>query len=289
MPAFSRLVRFLARNGKVYYGDAILPQGVTDIAQTKKARIMTGDIFGKHEVTEQVADVRLLLAPFALEDVKTVRCLGLNYELHAKESGLPIPKYPVLFYKPVTSLAGPSDPIPVHQQAQQEQGLDYECELVAVIGKTCADVSEADALKYVLGYAVGNDVSHRDWQLARGGGQWSLGKGFDGWAPYGPGIVSSEVIRDPQTLKISTRLNGKTVQESNTSDMIFDVKKTISFLSKGHTLLPGDLIFTGTPSGVGMGRTPKLWLKDGDVVEVELEGVGVCTNKVEFAKESAKL
>ncbi|KAI1335673.1 fumarylacetoacetate hydrolase [Xylariaceae sp. FL0016] len=289
MPAFSRLVRFLARNGKVYYGDAILPQGVTDIAKTKKARIVTGDIFGKHEVTDQIADVRLLLAPLASEDVKTVRCLGLNYELHAKESGLPIPKYPVLFYKPVTSLAGPTDPIPVHGLAQEALGLDYECELVAVIGKACSDVSEADALKYVLGYAIGNDVSHRDWQLARGGGQWSLGKGFDGWAPYGPGIVSSELIKDPQTLKISTRLNGQTVQQSNTADMIFDVKRTIAFLSKGHTLLPGDLIFTGTPSGVGMGRNPKLWMKDGDVVEVELEGVGVCTNKVEFSKDSAKL
>ncbi|KAI0468734.1 fumarylacetoacetate hydrolase [Xylaria cf. heliscus] len=289
MPAFSRLVRFLARNGKVYYGDAILPQGVTDIAQTKKAKIIVGDVFGKHEVTDQVADVRLLLAPLALEDVKTVRCLGLNYALHAKESGLPIPQYPVLFYKPVTSLAGPTDPIPVHAIAQESQGLDYECELVAVIGKTCTDVSEADALNYVLGYAIGNDVSHRDWQIQRGGSQWSLGKGFDGWAPYGPGIVSSEVIRDPQTLKISTRLNGKTVQESNTADMIFDVKKTISFLSRGHTLVPGDIIFTGTPSGVGMGRKPQLWMKDGDVVEVELEGVGVCTNKVEFSKDSAKL
>ncbi|KAI1752058.1 fumarylacetoacetate hydrolase [Xylaria castorea] len=289
MPAFSRLVRFLARNGKVYYGDAILPHGVTDIAQTKKAKIIIGDVFGQHEVTDHVADVRLLLAPLALEDVKTVRCLGLNYALHAKEAGLSIPKYPVLFYKPVTSLAGPTDPIPVHKVAQETEGLDYECELVAVIGKTCTDVSEADALNYVLGYAIGNDVSHRDWQIQRGGSQWSLGKGFDGWAPYGPGIVSSEVIKDPQTLKISTRLNGKTVQESNTADMVFDVKTTISFLSKGHTLLPGDVIFTGTPSGVGMGRKPQLWMKDGDIVEVELEGVGVCTNKVEFSKDSAKL
>jgi 2-keto-4-pentenoate hydratase/2-oxohepta-3-ene-1,7-dioic acid hydratase in catechol pathway len=111
-------------------------------------------------------------------------------------------------------LAGPTDPIPVHKLAQEEQGLDYECELVAVIGKRCADVPESEALKYVLGYAIGNDVSHRDWQLQKGGGQWSLGKGFDGWAPYGPGIVSSELIKDPQTLRISTKLNGKTVQVS---------------------------------------------------------------------------
>ncbi|RYP90927.1 hypothetical protein DL770_002932 [Monosporascus sp. CRB-9-2] len=289
MPGFSRLVRFLAKNGRVYYGDAVLPQGVTDIAKTKQARIITGDIFGKHEVTDKIADVRLLLAPLALEDVKTVRCLGLNYALHAKESKLPIPKYPVLFYKPITALSGPTDPIPVHRMAQECPGLDYECELVIVIGKQCNDVPESKALAYVLGYAVGNDVSQREWQIQRGGGQWSLGKGFDGWAPYGPGIVSPELIKDPQTLRISTKLNGETVQESNTADMIFNVKQTISFLSRGTTLLPGDLIFTGTPSGVGMGREPKLWMKDGDVVEVALEGVGTCTNKVEFAKESPKL
>ncbi|KAI5862201.1 fumarylacetoacetate hydrolase family protein [Durotheca rogersii] len=289
MPAFSRLVRFLAKNGKVYYGDAILPQGVTDLAKTKAARVIKGDIFGKHEVTDAVEDVRLLLAPLAPEDVRTVRCLGLNYALHAQEAGLPLPKYPVLFFKPATSLSGPTDPIPVHPIAQEELGLDYECELVVVIGKTARDVPESEALNYVLGYAIGNDVSHRDWQVARGGGQWSLGKGFDGWAPYGPGIVTTEVIKDPQTLQISTRLNGQTVQSSNTADQIFSVKKTIAFLSRGHTLLPGDLIWTGTPSGVGMGRNPKLWMKDGDVVEVELEGVGIVTNKVEFLKEGARL
>lgn len=127
---------------------------------------------------------------------------------------MPVPKYPVLFYKPVTSLGGPSDPIPVHPLAQQEEGLDYECELVAVIGKRCSDVSASEALDYVLGYAVGNDVSHRDWQIKKGGGQWSLGKGFDGWAPWGPGIVSSSLIRDPQKLRITTAINGKTVQVS---------------------------------------------------------------------------
>jgi 2-keto-4-pentenoate hydratase/2-oxohepta-3-ene-1,7-dioic acid hydratase in catechol pathway len=196
----------------------------------------------------------------------------------------------LLQYKPATSLSGPTDPIPVHPMAQEGTGLDYECELVAVIGKACADVPESKALDYVLGYAVGNDVSHRDWQLARGGSQWSLGKGFDGWAPYGPGIVSSSLIKDPQNLRIQTRLNGKIVQDSSTKDMIFGIAKTIAFLSQGTTLLPGDLIFTGTPQGVGMGRKPQpVWLKDGDVVDVELEGVGTCSNKVEFTKAKAKL
>jgi len=288
MPSFTRLVRFLATDGNVYYGDAILPSGESDIAKTKQALIITGSIFGKHEVTDQTAIVRLLLAPLAPEDVRTVRCLGLNYALHAKESNMAIPKYPVLFYKPVTSLSGPTDPIPIHPLAQEGEGLDYECELVAVIGKVCRDVSEADALDHVFGYAVGNDVSHREWQIAKGGGQWSLGKGFDGWAPYGPGIVSSSLIKDPQTLRISTKLNGKTVQDSNTSDMIFNIRQTIAFLSKGTTLLPGDVIFTGTPSGVGMGRNPKLWLKDGDVVEVSLESVGTVKNKVQFASTGGR-
>ena len=197
-------------------------------------------------MTDQVADVRLLLAPLAREDVRTVRCLGLNYEQHAKEAKMPIPKYPVLFYKPVTALTGPFDNIPVPAPAQDVEGLDYECELVAVIGKEARDVTESRALNYVLGYAVGNDVSHREWQLKRGGGQWALGKGFDGWAPFGPGIVSSALIKDPQALRISTKLNGKIVQDSSTKDMIFGLAKTISFLSQGTTLLPGDVIFTGT-------------------------------------------
>ena len=241
-----RLVRFLAKDGHVYYGDALLPPGVTDISKVTQANVIQGNIFGEYRITEQVADVRLLLSPLARKDIKTVRCLGLNYEQHAKESNLPIPKYPVLFFKPVTSIAGPADDIPVSRLAQEGEGLDYECELVIVIGKEAKDVPENRALDYVLGYAVGNDISHRDWQIKRGGGQWSLGKGFDGWAPFGPGIVSSKLITDPNALHISTNLNGKLVQSSSTKDMIFSVAKTIAFLSQGTTLLPGDLIFTGT-------------------------------------------
>ncbi|KAL9131847.1 MAG: hypothetical protein Q9217_000293 [Psora testacea] len=283
-----RLIRFLARDGRTYYGEPILPHGVTDMAKTKHARVIKGEVFGRHDVTDQIADVRLLLAPLARDDVRTVRCLGLNYAQHAHETKMPIPKYPVLFYKPATSLAGPFDPIPIPAPAQID-GLDYECELVAVIGKECRDVDENKALDYVLGYAVGDDISHREWQLNRGGGQWGLGKGFDGWAPFGPGIVSSSLIKDPQNLEISTRINGEMVQESTTEDMIFGVAKTIAFLSQGTTLTPGDLIFTGTPQGVGSGRKPPLWLKDGDLVEVSLEGVGTCVNKVEWVKNRPKL
>ncbi|KAJ5626018.1 hypothetical protein N7510_002327, partial [Penicillium lagena] len=284
-----RLIRFLAKDGNVYYGDALLPAGTTDIAAATRAKVIQGDIFGQHRVTDQIADVKLLLAPLARKDIGTVRCLGLNYEQHARESNLPIPKYPVLFFKPVTAIAGPVDDIPVADIAQQGEGLDYECELVAVIGKEARNVPESQALEYVLGYAVGNDVSHRDWQIKRGGGQWGLGKGFDGWAPFGPGIVSSSLIADPNALHISTKLNGQTVQSSSTKDMIFGVAKTIAFLSQGTTLLPGDLIFTGTPQGVGMGRKPQLWLKDGDSVEVSLEGVGSCVNRVVYDKPAPRL
>ncbi|KAL8656658.1 MAG: hypothetical protein Q9210_000090 [Variospora velana] len=289
MSTFSRLIRFLAKDGRVYYGDAILASGITNIAKASQARVIRGDLFGKHDVTDQIAEVLLLLAPLAREDVKTIRCLGLNYEQHAKESRMPLPKYPVLFHKPVTALTGPFDNIPVAAPAQQVEGLDYECELVAIIGKEARDVPESKALDYVLGYAVGNDVSHREWQLKRGGGQWALGKGFDGWAPFGPGIVSSTLIKDPQRLKIGTKLNGQTVQDSSTRDMIFGVAKTIAFLSQGTTLLPGDILFTGTPQGVGAGRSPPLWLNNGDVVEVSLEGIGTCTNKVEYVQSMPKL
>ncbi|KAL7922608.1 hypothetical protein ACQKWADRAFT_291918 [Trichoderma austrokoningii] len=286
---FTRLIRFLAKDGRTYYGDAILPKGVSDVAKAQRAHIIEGDIFGKYNVTDEEVGVRLLLSPLAQSQVKTVRCLGLNYAKHAKESNMPEPKYPVLFYKPITSLSGPVDPIPVHAMAQEGSGLDYECELVVVIGKRCSDVSEADALNYVLGYSVGNDVSHRDWQIKHGGSQWSLGKAFDGWAPFGPAIVTGDVIKDPQALNIWTKLNGQTVQNGNTSDMIFGVRQMISFLSRGVTLMPGDVIFTGTPEGVGMGRKPQLWLKDGDVVEVGLESVGTITNKVEFEAPKAKI
>ncbi|KAL5332886.1 hypothetical protein BJX70DRAFT_404134 [Aspergillus crustosus] len=288
MPSFSRLIRFLAKDGNIYYGDALLSTGVVDTVKPLRARVIKGDIFGQHHVTDQVAEVKILLAPLAKKDIKTVRCLGLNYEQHAKESNLPIPKYPVLFYKPVTSIAAATDDIPVPLLAQEGEGLDYECELVIVIGKEAKDVPESRALDYVLGYTVGNDVSHRDWQLKRGGGQWGLGKGFDGWAPISQ-IVSARLVPDPNNLRISTQLNGHVVQSSSTKDMIFNVAQTVSFLSQGTTLLPGDLIFTGTPQGVGMGRKPALWLKDQDLVEVSLEGVAACRNRVVFEKPIAKL
>jgi len=292
MPAFSRLIRFIASDGRTYWGDAILPSGVTDLSRVRQARVIQGNVLAKdHKVTEQVANVANLLAPLDRSQVGTVRCLGLNYEKHALETGSPIPKYPVLFYKPSTALTGPNLPIPVPAMAQETEGVDYECELVVVIGKEARNVSREKALDYVLGFSVGNDISHREWQMKRGGGQWSLGKGFDGWAPWGPGIVTTAALPhcSPSGLGISTTLNGKKVQDSHTGDLIFEVPEIVSFLSRGVTLLPGDLIFTGTPPGVGIARKPPLWLKDGDVVEVAIEGIGKCRNKVEYEKTKARL
>ncbi|EEH19051.2 hypothetical protein PABG_01370 [Paracoccidioides brasiliensis Pb03] len=289
MPPFSRLIRFLSKDGRVYYGEPFLPPATTDISRATSARLITGDIFTSPTLTTHILPISRLLSPLSPTDVKSIRCLGLNYAKHATEANMPIPRYPILFYKPPASLAGPGDDIPVPIMAQECAGIDYECELVIVIGKQCRDVSEEDALDYVLGYTVGNDVSHREWQLKRGGGQWAIGKGFDGWAPIGPGIVTTAVLRDAAGLKIQTKLNGEVVQKSSTADMIFDVRRTVSWLSRGCTLGPGDLIFTGTPSGVGMGRNPPLWLKNGDKVEVSLEGVGTCENRVIFEEHSAKL
>jgi 2-keto-4-pentenoate hydratase/2-oxohepta-3-ene-1,7-dioic acid hydratase in catechol pathway len=188
-------------------------------------------------------------------------------------------------------VTSPFNKISVPPIALNNPTIDYECELVVIIGKTCKNVKEDKALDHVLGYAVGNDISHRDWQLQLGGGQWNYGKSFDGFAPYGPGIVRPEALgnKDPGQctqpstgLKIWTKVNGETVQEGWTGDMIFNVAQTISFLSQGTTLNAGSIIFMGTPAGVGMSRNPPRWLKDGDVVEVGLESIGSCINSISF-------
>ncbi|KAL5629822.1 hypothetical protein BROUX41_001428 [Berkeleyomyces rouxiae] len=293
MASFDELFRFIAKNGKTYFGNAILRPGSDDIAKASQAHIITGDIFSRHDVTDEIADIHLLLVPLASEQVRTVRCIGLNYSKHAQEASMKLPEYPVLFpsqHKPQTALTGPRDSIPVPPVAQTAAGgLDYECELVVVISKSGSDISPAAALNHVLGYAVGNDVSHREWQLQHDGGQWCHGKGFDGWAPFGPGLVAPSVLADPQGLHIWTKVNGAVLQDGNTADMVFSVRDLVSFLSRGVTLLAGDIIYTGTPSGVALGRKPQPWLKNGDVVEVGLQGVGTCVNKVEWTSKQAKL
>jgi 2-keto-4-pentenoate hydratase/2-oxohepta-3-ene-1,7-dioic acid hydratase in catechol pathway len=216
-----------------------------------------------------------LLSP--IPDPQKIICLGLNYRDHAAESGAPIPKEPILFSKYPTSLVGDGDNIVLPSVSSE---VDYEAELVIVVGKRGRKIPEASALGHVAGYTVGHDVSARDWQLRKDGKQWMVGKTFDTFAPTGPHLVTADEVPDPHNLRIALRLNGTTMQDSNTSQMIFSVAATLAYLSQVFTLEPGDLIFTGTPPGVGMARKPPVFLKGGDVAEVEIERLGVLRNPV---------
>lgn len=207
-------------------------------------------------------------------------CIGLNYREHAAESKMPIPQYPVVFMKPTTSVIGPGHPIVLPRVCDPAGEVDYECELAVVIGRAAKNVPVSKALEHVLGYTCGNDVSARRWQARLCGGQWVRGKSFDGFCPLGPALVTADEIPDPQALGIKTVLNGKVMQQHTTGDMIFSVAQLIAFLSEDTTLLPGTVIITGTPQGVGFVRQPPVWLKAGDEVVVEVEKIGRLVNKV---------
>ncbi len=242
--------------------------------------LLEGDIFGEHRVSTAKGDVKKLLAPVA---PVSIPCIGLNYRHHAAESGAPIPQHPVLFHKAISTTQHPGDPIELPTKLASQQ-VDYECELAVVIGKRCKNATKADALSYVLGYTCANDVSARDWQREWGGSQWSRGKTFDTFCPLGPCIVTTDEIPNPNALAIKTILNGEVMQDWNTNDMIFDVPTLIEFLSGSTTLLPGTVILTGTPHGVGMARKPPRWLQDGDSVTIEIERIGKLTNPVVLEK-----
>jgi len=245
-----------------------------------KARVISGDIFGQHRVTDQVAEVKTLLAPMVPTNIL---CIGLNYQKHAEESGARAPNFPVLFMKGLNAITNPGDSIVLPRRLASEE-VDYECELAVVIGKPAKNVTRKDALNYVLGYTCANDVSARDWQKQYGGGQWCRGKTFDTFCPLGPCLVTRDEIPNPNSLQIKTTINGETLQDWNTGDMVFDVPALIEFLSGSTTLLPGTVILTGTPHGVGMARKPPRWLKAGDRVSVEIEKIGALTNPVENEK-----
>src|SRR3990170_1731804 len=215
-----------------------------------------------------------LLAPIP-RPRKNIMCVGRNYAEHAKESGNAPPEVPVFFTKPPTAVIGPEAPVTRHAVTEQ---LDYEVELVAVIGRRARNVAPAKALGYVFGYTVMNDVTARD--LQRRHLQWFKGKSLDTFAPMGPWIVHRSAIPNPQALRLSMRLNGEVRQHSTTASMVFTVAQLISVLSMGMTLEPGDLLATGTPEGVAMGIYPPKWLQPGDVMEAEVEGIGVLRNRV---------
>jgi 2-keto-4-pentenoate hydratase/2-oxohepta-3-ene-1,7-dioic acid hydratase in catechol pathway len=217
-----------------------------------------------------------LLAP--IPDPPKIICIGLNYRDHAAESGVPIPREPVIFSKFTTALIGPGEAIRLPAVSQE---VDYEAELVLVVGKKGRHLSAARALDHLAGCTIGHDVSARDWQLKKDGKQWLAGKTFDTFAPTGPCLVTIDELGDPHNLSIRLRLNGQTMQDSNTREMIFRAGDLLAYLSQVVTLEPGDLIFTGTPPGVGVSRKPPVFLKPGDVVEVEIEKLGVLRNPVE--------
>ena len=226
----------------------------------------------------QISSVRLL-APIP-RPRRNVVCVGLNYSEHVAESksvvDATLPTWPVFFTKPPSTVIGPDVPIPWH--ARVSTAIDWEVELAVIIGRECRDVTEADALDAVFGYTVANDVTARDLQQKHQ--QWYKGKGLDGFCPLGPIIVTADELPDPQTLDLSLRVNGVEKQRSNTRFQIFSVARLISEWSAGMTLYPGDILLTGTPSGVGVGRTPPEFLKPGDVVEAEVAGIGVLRNTV---------
>lgn len=211
-------------------------------------------------------------------DPSKVICVGMNYVDHCTEQNLPVPEEPVIFNKFPSTICSPGDDLPFYDGQTNE--LDFEVEMVIVIGKECFQVAQKDAMKYVLGYTVAHDVSARDWQLKRNGGQWLMGKTFDNYAPIGPAIVTCDELGSAHKLGIRCLLNGKSVQDSNTDQLVFKTEFLVEWLSKYITLKPGDLILTGTPPGVGCFRKPQLFLKDGDVVTCEIDGIGSISNKV---------
>ncbi|KAG0047334.1 hypothetical protein BGZ83_007585 [Gryganskiella cystojenkinii] len=315
--SWTRLIRFLGKDGKIYHGE---PQGPltwphptrsgpgsgSSVESSKEltAKVIVNtsskdnnnnaattslDIFSPSSswtTTEKIVPVQKLLSP--LSHVPTFRCIGLNYAKHAEETKMPIPKFPILFMKPSQALQDPFKEVVIPSIAENSQA-DFENELAVVIGKRCKNVKESEALDYVLGYTVGNDISTRKWQGSTlGSGQWCFSKSFDTFAPLGPCIVSPEVIPNPNNLRIRTTLNGKQMQDSNTSDMIFSVPRLISFLSQSTTLMPGDVLMTGTPQGVGFKREPPVFLQHGDHVVCEIEHIGELHSPIVYESKQTR-
>lgn len=208
-------------------------------------------------------------------------CIGLNYRKHAAESGMGVPTEPVVFFKATSSIIGPNDTIIIPKNSKK---TDWEVELAVVIGKRANYVSEEEALDHVAGYVLHNDVSEREFQLEKGG-QWVKGKSCDTFAPLGPYLVTKDEISDPNNLRLWLTLNGKKLQDGNTNDFIFNVQHVISYLSQFMSLMPGDIISTGTPEGVGFGFKPPFYLKEGDVIELGIDGLGSSRQEVKAWSE----
>lgn len=262
-----KIIRYQDSQGAVHFGCQHSENNVTRLA---------GELFEGVTDTGKAADVKQLLAPLVPVDII---CIGLNYRKHAAEGNSPIPTFPVVFMKNIGTLQHPGEPIVLPRKLRSDS-VDYECELAVVIGKRCHNVSKADALKHVFGYTCANDVSARDWQKDFGGSQWCRGKTFATFCPLGPVLVTTDEIANPNSLRIKTTLNGQVMQDWTTEDMIFDVPTLIEFLSGSTILLPGTVILTGTPHGVGAARKPPVFLQPGDSVSVDIESIGTLSNPV---------
>lgn len=253
-----------------------LPSSVRGLLEGGPSLLRTAlEAAGRPEAVKVPAANVRLLPP--IPDPQKIICVGLNYRDHAAESGAPIPREPVLFSKFTTALVGNDEAIILPPVSKK---VDYEAELVLVIGKKGRNLTAKAAAEAIAGYTIGHDVSARDWQLEKDGKQWLAGKTFDTFAPTGPWLVTADEVPDPQALGIRLRINGKVMQDSNTKQMIFSPADVVAYVSQVITLMPGDLIFTGTPPGVGFARKPPVWLQPGDVVEVEIDGLGVLRNPV---------
>ncbi|KAI5921675.1 hypothetical protein F4810DRAFT_677313 [Camillea tinctor] len=274
--AFERLVRFVPRSDgtSILLGQPV--DGKVDVGKAvRNGEKVQVTIFSGNSVlnpglpTGRIEIIDRVLSPLTAAEVGSIRCIGLNYANHAKEAKMQLPDIPMMFMKPSTSLADPwPAPVVIPKHTLEDDCADYESELAIVIGRTCKNVSEADALSYVLGYTAANDVSSRKAQLAQS--QACYSKGFDGSCPLGPVLVSASLVPDPSKFVIRGLKNGEVMQNSELSDMIFDCAKLVSFLSQGTTLPPGTVIITGTPAGVGFGKNPPLYLHEGDEFVVEL-------------------
>ncbi|KAK1985288.1 hypothetical protein LZ30DRAFT_650055 [Colletotrichum cereale] len=293
--AWKRLIRFVATDGRVLRGEPILPNGEFDLGDTTeetnlKAKVIVGsdiyDTSGETKVTDEIVVVKKLLGPLAPEDVPILRCIGLNYATHIKEAGRKPPPFPALFYKPNTTVFDHGADVVIPKLCQDDQA-DYEGELCIVIGKDAKDIPEEKALDYVAAYTCGNDISSRKLQrdpaLAGNVPQWGFSKGFDTYAPLGPCLVRSDLIGDPKSLLLQTKVDGELRQKEGINDLVFDCAYIISYLSSGTTLQKGSVIMTGTPGGVGAGFKPPRWLTPGTQMEVSISKIGTLKNGVRFA------
>ena len=263
-----RISRFFDENGNCLYGQ---------VGGEGEFEVLEGGIAEGFRPSGRIARAVKILAP--LQPVN-IFCIGLNYREHAAETGATAPQYPVIFMKPTSALNHPDGDILLPESCRHGPEVDYEAELAVVIGKTAHNVAESKALDHVFGYTCANDVSARRWQKAGGGGQWIRGKGFDSFCPLGPLLVTADEISDPQQLRVRSILNGEVMQDGTTADMIFSVARLIHFMSQDTTLLPGTVILTGTPAGVGFARKPPVFLSGGDRIEIEVSGIGRLSNRV---------